>query len=291
MRSHILIASFAAMSALLFSTCKPDEANKLDIGAAPTAAFTVTQGSDANHYHIVCTTSGAFMAKWDLGNGATADTLVTDAYYPFKGTYTITLTAFNKGGYGTTSQTVTVATTDPNACQGNFAILTGCGTKTWKLDPNPKALHVGPDATQVYWESDASTIAARPCLWDDEYTFNADGSFLHDDKGTIFIDDDGQGHVVPAGINLSGGCHATSELQGIYKGWSNFPAGTFSVTPSRLTITQAGAFVALYKVGTNADVIAPPASVSYTVLSCTPTKLVIAAVYSTLTWKFTLVPK
>lgn len=49
---------------------------------------------------------------------------------------------------------------------------------TWQLAPEPNALVVGPTVDMsVWWASDEGTPAARACLFDDEYVFNADGSF------------------------------------------------------------------------------------------------------------------
>ena len=49
---------------------------------------------------------------------------------------------------------------------------------TWKLDPSAGALKVGPGIDDgSWWASSAEDVTARACLFDDEYVFNADGSF------------------------------------------------------------------------------------------------------------------
>ena len=69
-----------------FLACKPEEADKMDIGGLPTASFTVTATSNANRFVLTNTSTGAFLQKWDLGDGTTADTSVVTANYSRKGT-------------------------------------------------------------------------------------------------------------------------------------------------------------------------------------------------------------
>ncbi|MBC2846310.1 hypothetical protein [Winogradskyella flava] len=49
---------------------------------------------------------------------------------------------------------------------------------TWVLAPEAGALGVGPGQNDVSWWSNADTdVTTRDCLFDDQYVFNADGSF------------------------------------------------------------------------------------------------------------------
>ena len=80
----------------------------------------------------------------------------------------VTISGFNAGVPGATwiFKMVKVPTSDP--------ILSG----SWKLAPVAGALGVG-EALGNYnwWSSDEAVVTARACLFDDEYVFNADGSF------------------------------------------------------------------------------------------------------------------
>ena len=52
------------------------------------------------------------------------------------------------------------------------------GGTTWKLAPEAKSLGVGPGKGNTdWWAIDDANVATRACLYDDEYKFNADGSF------------------------------------------------------------------------------------------------------------------
>lgn len=49
---------------------------------------------------------------------------------------------------------------------------------TWKLAPEELALAVGPDlGSSEWWSSSAADVDVRACYFDDEYVFNADGTF------------------------------------------------------------------------------------------------------------------
>jgi hypothetical protein len=49
---------------------------------------------------------------------------------------------------------------------------------TWKLAPESAAIGVGPAMNDVsWWANSTDDVTTRACLFDDEYVFNADGSF------------------------------------------------------------------------------------------------------------------
>ena len=51
---------------------------------------------------------------------------------------------------------------------------------TWKFTPSAGAFMVGPNqGTGDYFTSSAADVSTRDCLFDDEYVFNADGSFAN----------------------------------------------------------------------------------------------------------------
>ena len=57
---------------------------------------------------------------------------------------------------------------------GSNPLLSG----SWKLSPVAGALGVGPSPGDYsWWSSDEAVVTDRACLFDDEYVFNADGSF------------------------------------------------------------------------------------------------------------------
>ncbi len=282
------------LSILLFAcltivACKPTDLEKTDIGEPPVASFTIAAGSDANHFMLTNTTAETFITQWDLGNGLRGEGASFEAYYPYAGTYAITMTTFNKGGYSRTTQNVVVANDDPNACNGALALLTNCGSKTWRLDPNPGALHVGPDLVQVWWANSAADVITRACLFNDTYTFNVNGTVDFNDNGDFWAEADGNGNVFPADLGVAPGCTANTSWPSQYAVWGS---GThnFVVSETTLTLAGLGAWMGLYKIGSQAEIGQPQTSVNFNLVSLTADRMVIAVSYSNgVNWRFTYV--
>jgi len=141
--------------------------------------------------------------------------MVDTIYYPFADTYTVSLTASNKGGATTAKQKVVIAATDPKICTNKYyAFLTGgcgVGTKIWKFDSADRAMANGPPSgkdalgngtsnyNDVYvgtywWQStlagvDASNPPTPPKgALDDEYVFGLRGfTYKNDCHGDFYF--------------------------------------------------------------------------------------------------------
>ena len=111
------------------SGCKKDDA---ELGTKATAAFTATAISGrTNTYLLQSTSQNAFAYQWDKGNGTfVKGSAVDTAYFPLKGSYTIKLRAFGRGGYDSTAQSVTIAV-DDILNNATFKLLIA---KSWKLN-------------------------------------------------------------------------------------------------------------------------------------------------------------
>lgn len=267
--------------------CEPQVDVKPDIGAAPNPSFEVTQGSTPNEFILTNTTPDAFLTYWDLGTAGQREGAIVEATLPFMGTYDVTMTTFNKGGSASATQSVTVTQDDPNACFGNFQILTDCLEKTWKLAPEAGAMHVGPNVYDVWWASSDNDVNDRACHFNDEYIFRQDGSFEYDNKGDFWADSDGDGNVYPPDLAIPVGCHPSSDWPSQYEAWSS-GVHSFAVTNNQLTVIGEGAWIGLYKTGTSSDVLVPQQSVTYNIQSINDTRMVLVADYGTQVWKFTL---
>ena len=268
-------------------SCKPQEDDKIALPAPPTASFTYKAGKDANHIILTNTTDGAFLFQWDLGNGSKATDAVSEAYFPYKGEYEVTLVAFNKGGNGTAKQKVTIAQDDANACFGNVALLSNCTERTWRLKQGASAMVVGtPGLTQVYWANADAELGVRPCHFNDEFKFTSKGDFIYDNKGDFWADADGNGKLIPVDGGIPLGCNAGTAWKNNYAVWGS-GKHKYSVNGDQLTLTGDGAWMGLYKIGTLAEIATPQKSVTFKIIELTNTKLVIAAIYPSLEWRFT----
>jgi PKD domain len=274
-----------------FMACEPQVDDKIDIGGVPTAAFDVTPTSNPNKFTLTNKSTGTFLYKWDLGDGSSADSTVVLATYPRKGTYKVVLNAFGKGGYATATKDIVVTQDDPTACTGNMQLLTGCGTKTWKLAPIAGALWVGPDASfgTTWWSNPAGDVATRVCQFNDEYIFSSNGTFKYDGKGDFWADSDNNGNVFPAGLGLSVGCQPISAMPAAYKAWGASDLRTFTISNTELKVVGSGAYIGLYKVGNGAEVMLPQQTVTYTIKELTATRMVVYINFGPGIWRFTLV--
>lgn len=207
---------------------------------------------------------------WDFGDGNTSTDESPVHTYAGGGTYDVTLTA--TGATGSASRTETINIVDPNTA-GQF--LSGSEGKTWYLDREAIALGIGPAAGDVSWWSfgGVTQLGERPCILDDSYTFNPDGTWEKNTAGTLFVDSDANGgwlgndfetcfdestpdvFVGPNGEDLS--AYADG---GDYTYDFNSAQGVF-------TIEGYGAYIGLAQKTENGDNYIPVASKTYTVLN------------------------
>lgn len=280
------------LSSLIYVSCKYD---LREMGPKPKAAFTVAPISgQTNKYLLTSTSENAFRYQWDKGTGNYAEGKAVDTvYFPDAGTYKVKLFVFGQSGIDSTFQTINVATDDPAALTP-FKILTGNSQKKWKLAPEAGALWVGPaDLTATWWQNSGGDVATRSCLFNDEYTFVKTGSqLIFDGKGDFWVDDEG-GSPTPAGMPAIG-CHTNSEIPSQFQAWANNNSSfTFEViNNNKLKVNGTGAHLGLYKAATPplTPAPAPQSSVTYDIVSISPTGFTLQLKYDWGMWRFKYVP-
>jgi len=207
---------------------------------------------------------------WDFGDGNMSTEESPTHTYAGGGEYEVTLTATNSTTSHTSSKTVSIV--DPNSA---IKDLTGETSKVWKLSRNiaeeEYPLQVGPtDRSQIWWAYGLNDpIGSRPCIMEEEYIFNADGTFEYDSKGSVFADfgvwnDDVAGQCIDDQDAISMTGPNGEDLTAWGSGTFNF---NFDPAASSLTLTGLGAHVGLPKVGTDAEYSVPQNEVIYTVTS------------------------
>ncbi|MEO9474758.1 MAG: PKD domain-containing protein [Cyclobacteriaceae bacterium] len=152
----------------------------------------------------------------------------------------------------------------------NAADLQG---KVWHLIDGPGAVRVGPGMGAGDWfTNDQAWADAGPCLFDDTFEFNADGSFVIDVKDEMFT----EGHM--EGIEANG-CVAVASVPTNLAAWTG---GTFTHTftdatdtaPAKVTVTGNGAYIGFYKGANGAEPKEPQdGSITYEILSYTGTSM------------------
>jgi hypothetical protein len=288
--NRITSMASAVVFTMLLLSCKYDVR---ELSPKPVASFTVTPVSGAvNKYLLSSTSTNGYRYDWDKAVGTFVQGKQVDTvYFPDKGDYTVKLLVFGHSGMDSTAQVVKVANDDPAAITP-FKILTGNSSKKWKLAPESGALLIGPsDFSAVWWQNTVGDVTGRACLFNDEYTFNKAGSVMnYDSKGDFYVDEEA-GNPHPAGMPAVG-CYANSAIPAQFQSWANSGNFTFEViNNNKLKVNGTGAHLGLYKAANPPDaaVLTPQSSITYDIISLTPTRLVIKIDYGWGAWKFTYV--
>ena len=172
-----------AVGAMLFQSCKKDESS-----APPKAGI----------FYSIVDRQVAFTAltkrvetwNWDFGDGKTSTEQNPVHIYEDGGYYTVTLTGTDAGGTTAVSEvTLAVAVTPYVLLTGGASAVNG---KTWKLTSNHSSkdklanadagLTIADGAPEVLPPGVFALYLGMGEVYDDEYTFNFDGSYAHDTK-------------------------------------------------------------------------------------------------------------
>jgi polyhydroxybutyrate depolymerase len=154
----------------------------------------------------------------------------------------------------------------------------------WMLSPEAGALGVGPSAGNIgWWSNSADDIETRNCLFDDIFRFGSDGSFANVMGDQTWIETWQQGAT-------SEGCATPiSPHDG-----SNNATFEFNSGAGTITIDGLGAHLGIPKVVNAGELSANPApsvpaSITYEVVTSSPTSMTIQIGYGSGYWTFKLV--
>jgi len=160
-------------------------------------------------------------------------------------------------------------------------------TGTWKLTQEAGAFAVGPTQGSGAWYSSALVeVSKRACLFDDEYVFNADGSFQNVLQTETWLEAFQGKNPEACGTPVAphdGSAAAT---------WA------YSAANNTIILTGKGAFLGLAKVNNGVQLTSPanaPVSITYTVTTLTATNMTIDIMYdnggSPAWWRFKFTKK
>lgn len=278
---YILAVLLVAMTA-----CEPSIEDKIDIGLPPVADFSI-EYIDANNVKLTNTTADDnFIASWEVEGKGVFSGNVVELEILNMGDYEVTLSVFGKGGSGSITKTITITQNGTGACAGALEFLTGCGTKTWKLNPAEGALWVGPNQTTMWWQNSAADVIGRPCDWNDEFIFSLGGVYQYVSNGDFW----GEPY---SGITPES-CQPITALSADRAAWGD---GThaFEVIDGaipKLKVTGNGAFVGLRKAANGMEVTHPISEVTYDIVDMRTENgkdiLVLEINYTVGIWRFTL---
>jgi PKD repeat protein len=252
---------------LFINSCKKDE-------PTPDVIASFTYVLDANDFKTVIFTNESqnyTTVTWDFDDGSATSSEVNPTHtFPGDGVYNVKLTATNGSITDTYNKDVTIA--DPNIV---LTKLAGDASKTWKLlrdvSTNQYPLEVGPAThTEIWWALGKNeALGVRPCMLNDEWTFNRDGSLVFDDKGDYWA----EGTIYPDGSNNA--CFSSSDPMINKDGVdvSAWKSGTHQFQlldgGNQLKLVGLGSFIGLQKVATHKEVTVPQEDVTFNVISLT----------------------
>lgn len=281
----------------VFTACGDDE-EPMGGNENPVASFQYTVNPD-NPLEVTFSnfSQNVTTYAWDFGDGNSSSDKDPVHTYAAGGDYTVTLTASNSAGQSA-QRSETISITDPNE---QLALLAGTTSKTWYLQREGIALGIGPGVNDNQWWSfgGATPLAERPCVLDDSYTFNRDGSFDFNSNGTLFVDAVANGGWIVNGEDTEI-CRDESEA-GV---WGDNPdreafanGGDYTFTydnnNNTLTLDGLGAYIGLANKTADGDNNVPIQSKSYEVFNLSQgdvaDSLQIAIVGNGFVWNFYLV--
>lgn len=256
------------LGGLVLTGCRKDDPEE----PGDTVATFQYEISSGNWAEVTFTnySQNASSYAWDFGDGNTSTEESPVHTYAAGGTYDVTLTA--TGAAGSASRTETINIVDPNTA-GMF--LSGAEGKTWYLDREAIAMGIGPGPGDVSWWSfgGVTPLGERPCILDDAYTFNPDGTWEKNTGGTLFVDSDANGGWLGNSFET---CYdeTTPDLFVGPNGedLSAFADGgdyTYDFDPAQgmITIEGFGAYIGLAQKTNNGDSYIPVSTKMYTVLN------------------------
>ena len=218
----------------------------LQVDSASISGFSA--GTTSYTYNLLEGTTDIPQITAATTTDANAQTTITQAT-AIPGDATVVVTAQD----GTTTQTYTVSYAYVTSPEG-----------TWKFTPTAGAFMVGASqGSGGYFTSSAADVTARSCLFDDEYVFNADGSFENVLGSDTWLEPSWQDDAPAEGCGTPIAPHDGTN-----------PA-TWSFNPSStITIVGEGAFLGLAKV-TNTNEFGDPVddTITYIVTSITSTNM------------------
>ena len=149
----------------------------------------------------------------------------------------------------------------------------------WQLYPGAAAMGVGPNQGDIgWWSNNEGDVTTRACLFDDIYSFNADGSF----QNILGADTWNEGWQ-----GVAEGCGAPVAPH------DGSGAATWTSDGSSITLDGTGAFMGLAKVHNGGELGNPadaPGSITYQITSLTNDAMTLDIHYQSGWWRFRFVP-
>lgn len=251
----------AAIMVLTISSCKKDE--EPPAPETPVASFQFAIGeTDFLEVSFTNYSQNATSYLWNFGDGETSTETDPVHTYAASGDYSVKLTASNSAGTSH-DYVLSIIITDPNEA---YKLLTGEVSKTWKLYRVGTSMSFGPDAEDpAGWWPGLENDGARPCLYNQEFTFHFDGSYVFNDNGEFW----GEFGVFDGKWNFEICFEAIADNMinkddADVSAWlSGTHAFTYDPSVGAATLNGNGAWIGIPKLTTAGESVVPVASTTF----------------------------
>jgi PKD repeat protein len=253
--------------AVVFVGCSDDDDDP-EPSADPVASFQFE--IDANDFLTVNFTNfsqNATSYDWDFGDGNSSTVTNPSHTYSAAGEYEVILIASNADGK-TAMRSESITITDPEAAR---KLLTGETSKTWKLfrEGTSMSLWDSPDRTQNFWPG-LTNDGARPCLYEQEFTFHFDGTYEFNDNGMFWGEFGVWGAVTGCTdsplLETCFDATAANMVNACGDDVSAWGSGThqfsYDASTGQLTVTGNGAWIGIPRLATTGETIVPVSEVT-----------------------------
>ncbi len=248
-------------SLVVLNSCDKDEDENT---VMPVASFQYEIGA-TNFLEVAFTnfSQNATSYSWDFGDTESSTEENPVHIYAASGDYTVLLTATNDAGSHEYSMDITI--TDPDDA---YKLLTGDVSKTWKLYREGVSMSLGENSESPgsWWEG-LQNDGARPCVYNQEFTFQFDGIYEFNDNGVFWgeygVFNDQWNYEIcfdalPENMINKDGVDVSDWLSGTHQ-------FTYDASTGTATITGLGAWIGIPKLGTAAETTIPVASTTFNV--------------------------
>jgi len=252
-----LVLSIAMIAMIgIFTACEDDENNAPE----PFASFQYEVSTDNPlEVNFTNTSENAESYSWDFGDGESSTEENPVHTYAEAGTYDVVLTATNKDDVSTeATQTIEVGGSNP---------LAGDDSKTWKLYREGTSMGVGPNADEARTWWSLSNDGSRPCVYQHEFIFHADGTFEFKDNGIFWGEE-----AVFAGTDVEATCFEATAANMVNSEGTDVSAWLsgeyqyqYDKEDGEVTLNGEGAWMGMPQLGTDGESIVPQNSTTFNV--------------------------
>lgn len=259
----------ALLAVSLMVSCGDDDEETTPEEPDPVAAFSFV----ATELEVVFTNNSqnATTYEWDFGDGSGTSSVENPTYtYSAAGNYTVSLTASNDSGERSDfTANVSVASTDEK-----LVLLRGTESKTWKLlrDSERAAMLLAADASlsQIFWPG-ASNNGARPCVFDDSFTFTESGDYVIEDAGTFWAEfgvfnnvADCDANTTPESCFEATSANMVNECGDDVSAWlGSTHSYSFDTDQNKITLNGMGSWIGIPKLTTTGETIVPVSETTF----------------------------